>query len=249
MSTAALTNWNTEASPRFQARIAGGLYLINILTGVFAIMFVRAAVLAPGDAAATANNILAHQMRFRLGFVAEIIACMTNIGLAVIFYNLFKVVNRSLAFVDVFCTLIGTSIEAVSLVNHFAPLVFLAHGTLAGVFTLQQLQAQAYVSLQLMDVGLGIALVFFAIGILVTAYLILKSNFLPRIIGALLAIEGAGYLINSFTQFLAPALQARIFPYFAITAIGEISLALWLFIMGVNAMKWKEMERVAGLST
>jgi hypothetical protein len=100
-----------------------------------------------------------------------------------------------------------------------------------------------------MDVGLGIALVFFAIGILVTAYLILKSNFLPRIIGALLAIEGAGYLINSFTQFLAPALQARIFPYFAITAIGEISLALWLFIMGVNAMKWKEMERVAGLST
>jgi len=242
MNTAILTNRNTEISPGLQARVGGGFYLINIITGVFAIIFVRSILFVPGDAAATAANILAHQTRYRLGFVAEIVTCLTNIPLAVIFYNLFKVVNRNVARADVFLNLVGTAIEAVVLLNHFAPLIIL-QGASGGGFTPQQLQAQAYVSLQLQDVGLSIALVFFGFDILVTGYLTFQSTFLPRIIGVLLAIEGVGYLINSFTLFLAPALQARIFPYFAATAIGEISLTLWLIVMGVNVPRWHERAR------
>jgi hypothetical protein len=63
---------------------------------------------------------------------------------------------------------------------------------------------------------------------------------LPRLIGVLLAIEGLGYLINSFSLFLAPALQARIFPYFTTTAIAEVALCLWLLVMGVDVQRWKE---------
>jgi uncharacterized protein DUF4386 len=239
MSTAVLSYGNAEtSSPRLQARIAGGFYLINILTGVFAILFVRSAVLVPGDAAATAANILAHEMRFRLGFAAEIVTCLTNIPLAVIFYNLFKIVNKNLALADVCFTLVGTAIEGVMLVNHFAPLILLTGGGSLSAYTPQQLQAQGYLSLQMMDVGLAIALVFFGFDCLVVGYLILRSTFVPRIIGILLAIEGLGYLINSFTQFIAPALQARIFPYFMATAIGEISLTLWLIVFGVNESRW-----------
>ena len=73
-----------------------------------------------------------------------------------------------------------------------------------------------------------------------SAYLIVRSTFLPRIIGVLLAFEGAGYLINSFTLFLAPALQARIFPYFTATAIAEVALCLWLLVRGVDVQRWKE---------
>lgn len=236
-------------SPQLQARIAGVLYLINILTGVFAIIFVRSALLVPGDAAATAHNILAHEMRFRLGFVAEIVTCLTNIPMAVIFYNLFKIVNRNVARADMFFNLTGTAVEAVMLLNHFAPLIFLQGGNFLRAFTPEQLQVQAYVSLQLQDVGLSIALVFFGFDILLTAYFILSSTFLPRFIGVLLAIEGAGYLINSFTQFIAPALQARIFPYFTATGIGEVSLCLWLIAMGVNVTKWRKQASAAPLAT
>ncbi len=235
-----MTEHISGVSPNRQARLAGGFYLINILTGVFAIIFVRSALLVPGDAAATASNILAHEMRFRLGFVAEVVTCITCIPLAVIFYNLLKVVNKSLAMADVFFSLVGTAIEATVLLNHFAPLIFLQRGGHLGAFTPEQLQAQAYISLQLQDVGLSIALVFFGLDCFIVGYLVYQSTFLPRIIGVLLAIEGVGYLINSFTSFVAPALQVRIFPYFTATAVGEISLSLWLLVMGVNVTRWRQ---------
>jgi hypothetical protein len=236
----------TEASPRLQARIAGVLYLINIVTGIFAIIFVRSAMFVPGNAAATAANILAHELRFRLGFAAEIVTCVTCIPLAVIFYNLFKIVNRSLALVAAFFDLVGAAIESVVLLNHFAPLVFLKSGGYLSVFKPEQLQTQAYMSLELQDIGLAISLVFFGFGILVTGYLIFNSTFLPRILGVLLAIEGVGYLINSFALFLAPGLQARIFPYFMATGIAEILFCLWLIVMGVNEQRWKEQASAAG---
>jgi len=77
------------------------------------------------------------------------------------------------------------------------------------------------------------------------AYLIVRSTFFPRLIGVLLAIEGAGYLINSFALFLAPALQKRIFPYFAASAIAEVALCLWLLVFGVNEQRWKEQASAA----
>lgn len=78
------------------------------------------------------------------------------------------------------------------------------------------------------------------------AYLIVHSKFFPRLIGVLLTIEGLGYLVNSFSLFLVPALEARIFPYFAATAIAEVALCLWLLVMGVNVQRWKEQAEAAG---
>jgi hypothetical protein len=245
MSTAVLTNRSTEASPRLQARIAGVLYLIVIVTGIFAEIFVREALTVSGDAAATAANILAHELRFRLGFVGELIACACNIPLAVIFYNLFRVVNRSLALAVVFFTLVGTAIESVVLLSHFLPLILLKGGSYLSVFKPEQLQAQAYASLALQSIGFAIALVFFGFYCLVMGYLIFRSTFLPRIIGVLLAIEGVGYLTNSFTLFLAPGLAARIFPYFAVTGLAEVAFCLWLLVMGVNVPRWQEQARSA----
>jgi Domain of unknown function (DUF4386) len=125
VSTAVLTNRNTEMSARLQARVAGVLYLIVIVAGFFAEIFVREALTVSGNAAATAANILAHEQRFRWGFAGELLACACNIPLTVIFYNLFRVVNRSLSLAVVFFTIVGTATESVVLLNHFAPLILL----------------------------------------------------------------------------------------------------------------------------
>jgi hypothetical protein len=97
----------------------------------------------------------------------------------------------------------------------------------------------------LFEGGFAICLVFFGFDCLALAYLIARSTFLPRIIGVLLAIEGAGYLINSFTLFLAPAAQTRIFPYFMATGIAEVTLCLWLLVMRVNVQQRKEQASAA----
>ena len=239
-------DWGMQARPRLYARIAGGLYLIVIVGGIFSELFVRGHLVVHGDAAATAHNIQAHELLYRLGFVVELFYCACNVPLILILYNLFKVVNKNLALMMVFFAFVTDAIEGVSLLAHFAPLLLLGGGHYLSAFTTEQLQSAAYLSVQLFEHGFAICLVFFGFDCLTMACLIIHSKFLPRLIGMLLAIEGLGYLINSFSLFLAPKLQARIFPYFTATAIAEIALCLWLIVMGVDVQRWHEQADAAG---
>jgi len=245
MSAAASPDRTSEAWPLLYARIAGAMYLFVIVAGTFAELFVRGRLVVHGDAAATAHNIQAHELLYRLGFSVEVLYCALNLPLALIFYKLFKVVNKNIALLGVFFDIAVNTLEAISTLGHFAPLILLGNSHYLSSFSPEQLQAASYISIQLFEHGFGICLVFFGFDCFTLAYLIIKSTFFPRFIGVLLAIEGVGYLINSFTLFLAPSLQARIFPYFAPTAIAEIALALWLLVMGVNVQRWKEQAAAA----
>ena len=111
-----------DTSPRRLARIAGALYLINIVGGAFALGFVRSTVVVPGDVAATAHNIQTHELLYRLGLAAHVVVTVTNVPLAVIFSDLFTVVNRRLALLDACFTLVATAIEAGGLLIQSAPL-------------------------------------------------------------------------------------------------------------------------------
>ncbi len=229
-----MTTW-----PRLHARAAGGLYLIVILGGTFAEIVVRAQLIVPGDPTATAHNIHAHELLYRWGFVVEVFYCACNVPLVLILFNLFRVVDRSVALMMVFFAFVADAIESVSLIAHFAPLILLGTEHYLGAFTADQLNAAAYVSVELFERGFAVSLVFFGCDCLAMGYLIVQSQFLPRIIGVLLAIEGVGYVVNSALLFLAPALQARVFPYFSATAIAEVALCLWLLVMGVDVRRWK----------
>lgn len=248
MSTLAMIRPIPEPSQKTRARIAGFLYVIVIAGGLFAEIFVRGRLVVVGDPATTAQNIMAHQLLYRMGFAAEVFYLICNVPLAVIFYGLFKVVSRNIALLEAIFGLVSTAVEAVSLLAHYAPVVLLGGASYLSAFTTAQLQAASYASLQLFEGGFAICLVFFGFDCFALAYLIVKSTFFPRIIGWALAVEGVGYLVNSFALFLAPAWQARIFPYFTITALAEVALALWLLLMGINEPRWREQARAAGFA-
>ena len=235
-----------DTSPRQLARIAGALYLINIVAGAFAIGIVPATLVVSGDAAATANNIQTHELLYRLSLVAHVVVTVTNIFLAVIFYEIFKVVNRRLALLDVFFILVATAIEAAGLVNQFAPLVLLGSGPYANALPAAQLQALAYLPSALASVDYNIHTVFFGFDIILMAYLVLRSRFLPRAIALLLAIDGVAYLVYSFTAMLAPGFASQLVPWIQLPALfGEGSLCLWLLVAGVNVEQWKKWARAA----
>jgi len=230
----------SDTSPRQLARIAGALYLINIVGGAFAIGFVRTTLVVSGDAAATAHNIQTHELLYRLGLMAHVVVTVTNVPLAVIFYDLFKVVNRRLALLDACFILVATAIEAAGLLNEFAPLIRLGSGPYASALPAAQLQALAYMSSDLSGIGYSIHTVFFGFDIICIAYLVLRSRFVPRAIGVLLAIDGLAYLVYSFASLLAPRFAAQLVPWIQMPAlIGEGSLCLWLLVVGVDAERWQ----------
>jgi hypothetical protein len=226
------------ASPQRLARIAGILYLINILGGAFAIGFVHATVFAP-DPATTAANIQAHQQLYRAGLAVHVVVTVTNVPLALIFYELFKVVNRRVALLAAFFILVATAIEAAGLLNEFAPLVLLGHGSGTGTVSGAQPADAAFLAVQLSQVHYTLYTVFFGLDILCLAYLLLRSRFLPRAIAVLLAVDGLAYLTYSFTDFLAPGWAPHLTPWIQLPApLAEGAFSLWLIAFGLNVVRW-----------
>ena len=171
---------------------------------------------------------------------------VTNVPLAVIFYELFKVVDRRLALLDACFILVATAIEAGGLLIESAPLFLLGGGPYAGALPAAQLQALAYTASDLAGIGYSIHTVFFGLDIICIAYLVLRSAFVPKAIGVLLAIDGLAYLVYSFAHFVAPGFAAQLVPWIQLPAlIGEGSLCLWLLVVGVDVERWKERASAA----
>ena len=239
MSTAILMERMTEASPRPRARIAGVFYLLTFLTGGVAVPSFRLVV--DSDAAATASNILAHEALFRLGFAALLINVACYIAVTLLFYELFKPVNSSLSLCAAFFSLVGCAIQAVSSAFFLAPLVVLRDAQSLSAFRVEQLQAPALMFFKLYAQAYDIGLVFFGVYCLLIGCLILRSTFLPRILGVLMAMAGLAWL-----TFLSPPLANYLSPYnMGLGALAELSLTLWLLGMGVNAQRWKEQASTA----
>ena len=235
----------TGASPRQLARTAGALYLVNIVAGAFAIGVVPS-ILVVHNMATTAHNIQTHELLYRLSLAAHVVVTVTNIPMALIFYELFKVVNRRLALLDVFFSLVATAIEAAGLLSQFTPVVVLGGRNYASALPAPQLHALAYLPGDLSTIDYSIYGVFYGFDFVCVAYLVFKSTFLPRAIGVLLAIDALNYLAGGFTTMLAPGFAAHLGAWTGLpTIIAEGSLCLWLLVVGVDSGRWKERASAA----
>jgi len=233
-----------ETSPRSKARMAGVCQLMEAVTAAFGGVIIPGKLLVAGNAAATAANILGRERLFWLGFVLSLIGVAFHIAWALLMYELLNPVNRSLSRLAAFVILVGCAIQALASLLYLAPLIILQGGSSLSAFTPEQLQALALVFLRLNDYAFQIYLVFFGAWCLLIGYLIFRSTFLPRILGALLAISGLGWVI-----YLYPPLAHRLWRIIdAASALGEVPVELWLIVMGVNAQRWKEQAGAAGAS-
>lgn len=224
----------SDASPNVLARVAGALYLLNVLAGAYAIGYVQTAMFG-SDPTATVATIQSHELLYRSGLAAHVVVTVTNVPLAVIFYELFKHVNRRLALLDAFLILVATAVEAAGLVALFAPLAALG-STGAATVSGEQQEALVWVTGYLAQMDYAVFTVFFGLDILCLSYLAYRSGLLPRTIAVLLAVDGLGYLVYSFTVILAPSLAAPLTPWIQLPApLAEGALSLWLLVFGLTA--------------
>lgn len=222
------------------ARIGGVLYLIIIVSGIFAEIFVRSKLIVSGDATATANNIIASELLFRIGFAGALIMLVCDVTVTLIFYVLLKQVSKDLALLGAFFRLVSIAIMGINLLNHFAALFPLGNTDYLKVFEPQQLHAMAYLSLRSYDYGYNISLVFFGFHCLLLGYLLFRSSYFSRILGLLLIITGLCYLTNSFSWFLVPTFATKIYPGILMPClVGELSLSLWLLVKGIKQSPMK----------
>src|SRR5580704_14589976 len=188
-------------SPRFQARIAGVLYLLVILLGGFAEIGVRQGLVTDGDPAATAHAILAHAGLFRLGFAAEMATNVIAVPLTLIFYRLLSPAGRFWVLLAVMLDLTQNTINAVNAWTQFAPLTLLSGSPDLAAIPHAELVALARLALKWHDVGFDIGLTFFGFALVIYGVVIFRSGFFPRILGVLYGMAGACYLINSYAFF------------------------------------------------
>jgi len=228
-----MTNRIADISQRKAARVAGFLYLC---VWVFALIpgFIRSSLVVPGDAATTANNIMASEMLFRIGFVIDLIHQACLLLLAWVLYVLFKPVNKNLALLFVLCISVSAAIQCINLLNYSAALHVLSVSDYMTVFETDQLHALAMFYLDLNMPGILIAQIFFGGWLLPLGYLVFKSGYLPRILGVLLMIGSCGYLIDVFISFLFPSYRAISIPGLAVATIAEFSLPMGLLLKGAK---------------
>lgn len=228
----------TDPSPRSWARLAGAGYLVIIVAGLFAELGVRQALMVPGDAAATAANLAASAQRYRLGIAADLVMVVTDVLVAGALYALFRVVHQSLAALGALLRVAHAASYAAVLLAMYLPLLLVGPGADTAAIPEAQRQGLALVLLQLHGYGYAVALAFFGAHCLVLGWLVKHSGLVPPVLGVLLMIAGAGYLLDTFARTVLLDYDAVATGFglvvFVPAVVAELSFCLWLLIKGVR---------------
>ena len=218
------------------ARVAGVLFLISLVAGGFGEAYAPSRIIVADDAAATVANIANFNFIYRLGFAAFLVESLCDITLVLIFYALLRPVSRELSLLAAFVGLVGTAIFAVAELFYFAPPLLLGNTAQLHSFSTEQINALVLLSLRFYSYAGMATTAYYGMSWLVRAYLIFKSGYLPKFLGVLLAIAGAGFVVRNFLLILAPAYAATLLLVLMLPA--GLVLTFWLLFKGVDVPKW-----------
>ena len=221
------------------ARIAGLLTLMIVVFAPFSMLYVPSVLIVPGDAATTANNIIASEGLFRLSMVSDSVVFLIEIVLTVLLYVLLKPVSKTLSLVAAFARLAMTVIQGINLFNYFFVLLLLSGAGYVTVFAPDQLQALVLLFLNAHQSVVLIWGLFFSLHLLVLGYLVYQSGYIPKLLGILLIIASLSYLTQSFGNILLPKYE-ELFASVGFLSIIEVAFPVWLLIKGVNVEEWKK---------
>jgi len=213
------------------ARLTGALYLLLVPLGVFGIIYIQEFLLVTGDTPQSIENILANETMYRWSILSAFTVQVIQILVAIAMYVLFKPYNRLAAILIVFFTIVAVPIAMLNELTHVGALMVLKSQALRDSFTIEQIHASVQLLLDLHSDGLMIAHIFWGLWLIPMGYVVIKSDFIPSIIGGLLIFAGLGYMLDTLLWFAFPNIDILVSEF---TFVGEPILTLWLVIMGAT---------------
>jgi hypothetical protein len=211
------------------ALFAGLGLLIMVIAAPFAEIYVLPKLVIPDNGMATAQNIVQNQALFRSAIFANLITFVCDLLVAWALYILLKPVHEHLSLLTALFRLVYTVIALVALLNLVTVSRSLNTFDTRTVTQPDQLYAQVMLSINTFRSNWYFGLIFFGIHLGLLGYLVIRSKYIPKILGGLLIVAGAGYLLTSLKPFLFPTIHLDFAAY---TFYGELIFMLWLLIRG-----------------
>ena len=220
------------------ARVAGLLYILASVVGIVRLIYIPNTLVVHGNAAATVNNIAAHESLFRVGIVSSLLGSVLWMLVPLALYRLFKGVDHGLAVLMVILgSLMQVPIFFVNSVTDVAVLLFVRGSEFLSVVDKPQREAFVMLFLNLhhhLDLANAI---FWGLWLLPFGLLVYRSRFLPRVLGVWLILACFAWLAFSFTGFLFPGHEDKVFSISQPLTLGEVATMLWLLIMGAKEQR------------
>jgi Domain of unknown function (DUF4386) len=216
------------------ARIAGAIYLSMVFTAPFSLIYVPSKLIVRGNAAATAENILAHETMFRLSIFGDLIGQVIFICLAIALYRLLSNVNKTWAALMVALVLVSAAVGFFNALNNIAALILFRGGEFLTVFDKAQREALGMFFIRLHNQGIFIDELFWGLWLFPFGLLVFRSGFMPRFIGVWLMINCFGYVALSVIALFFPNYYGSAFAYSQPVLFGELAVMLYLLIRGAK---------------
>ena len=224
------------------AKAVGVLFLISMVAGGFGEAYVPSKIIVANDAAATVANIRNFDFLYRLGFAAFLVESLADVTLALILYELLKPVNKQLSLLAAFFGLMAPALFACAELFYFAPSLIMRVGPMSS-FSTDQVNALILLSLRFYGFAGMILTAYYGVAWVIRGYLMFRSGYLPKFLGVLMALGGAGFVVRNFLLILAPAYAATwllvlMFP-------GGLILTIWLLVKRIDTRRWDERVKAA----
>ncbi|TMP78019.1 DUF4386 domain-containing protein [Pseudoalteromonas phenolica] len=213
------------------ARLAGFVYLLLVITGIYNLIYVPSQLINMQDAVATVENISNNELLFRSGIVVGILSYIIYLILPFVLFKLFQGINRDVAVMMVVLSVVSVPVSLFNIVHKVDVLTLLSNASFLSQFDVQTIQAKVMLSLKSYNNGIAVVQIFWGLWLLPFGYLAFKSGYVPRILGVCLMLGCFGYLTVFLTNMLFPEITIPSVVSKP-ASIGEIGTCLWLLILG-----------------
>jgi hypothetical protein len=224
-----MTTPAANISLRKAALITGLAILASAIAAPFAELYVYPKLVVPYKTVETATNIIANKALFIAAIFSYLVAFICDLVITWALYILLKPVSEHLALLTALFRLVYTVIALVALQNLVSVFQQLDTPGYLTIFREDQLYAQVMIYLRAFRNHWYFGIIFFAIHLMFLGYLVIRSGYIPTIVGVLLIITGLGYLLTTIRPYLFPGINVDFARY---TFYGELIFMLWLLFKG-----------------